>query len=369
MWPNMIVTSRGLNQSMTNTGSHRRRATSSPWVAYGWVASLLALLVFCVSVFGYRGVELGADTHNYLRHFERLGVSTYDDVVTYYSDSDLGFYLGSKLIVDQLGVRGVFVFYSVLLALSVAWLAVQWSPRRTALLVVMYITSPAFFALGANVLRHGVAVSLLAIGTTLILKGKTRYAIPVLACAVVTHLSAVVYIAALLGAKLLGMKRTIALLTFACGFSVLGLGVHHVDSALGLGIIERIFGGRFNQFLEAGSSTYQVGFRLDFVLFTMFPIVVLHKVHMGGLGQLGKLDQRKAIIVKTYMLCSAAFFMAFAYPYSDRLGLYAWILMPLIMAFTLRVDSQSKSGNVNAYACIAILIVANVVLNPYFQWW
>lgn len=96
-----------------------------------------------------------------------------------------------------------------------------------------------------------------------------------------------------------------------------------------------------SSYLSGDDFGYDVGFKLQFVLFnTVFLIVAL-------LIRKKILDPKWVfhyyLLIKYYILASSIFFMAFQLPFSDRWGLFSWFFIPL---FFIPVFSSKniKSG-------------------------
>lgn len=75
---------------------------------------------------------------------------------------------------------------------------------------------------------------------------------------------------------------------------------------------------------------YTVGFRPTFFIYNLFFAIVGYYVMKYFHAKKLPLDfQRTKLYLNYYLLTSAVFFTAFAIPYSDRWGLFSWIIIPL----------------------------------------
>ena len=76
---------------------------------------------------------------------------------------------------------------------------------------------------------------------------------------------------------------------------------------------------------ESSVELYRVGFRLDFWLFTMLPVVLYYLLT----------DEGKVLFkvqFNSYLLIFSLFIFMFSLPYSDRTGIYCWTFGCLLMA-------------------------------------
>lgn len=94
-------------------------------------------------------------------------------------------------------------------------------------------------------------------------------------------------------------------------------------------------------YLSGNDFGYDVGFKLQFVLFNTIFLIVALLIRKRILDP--KWGFHYSFLIKYYILASSVFFMAFQLPFSDRWGLFSWFFIPL---FFIPVFSSKniKSG-------------------------
>ena len=83
-------------------------------------------------------------------------------------------------------------------------------------------------------------------------------------------------------------------------------------------------------YFQGESFGYEVGFKPQFVIFNT--IILLISIYINSLIADYVLREKHRFIINYYILCSVVFFMAFQLPFSDRWGLFSWIVIPILMA-------------------------------------
>jgi hypothetical protein len=79
-------------------------------------------------------------------------------------------------------------------------------------------------------------------------------------------------------------------------------------------------------YIEFDDIKYEIGFKPQFAIFnSVFLFLGLYLLKNL------KVKEKFRILLKYFMLSSILFFMAFQIPFSDRWGLFSWIVIPIIM--------------------------------------
>ena len=322
--------------AVTHASLSRPPALSAPrpWPAAGRVgawATYLGAVAFCVVVFGYRDYSFGADTARYAARFTWLKDLPLDLVAEQFRGGDVGFYLLSDLLVGAVGVRGTFVAYSVVLAVAVVYAARRLCGKKAGAALALYATLPALYVMGSNVLRHGLALSALLVGLGLLLDRRYVLAAAAAAAGLVLHASSVIFLLCALAARKASTRTCAVVFGAASVASFLSMSVLSVGGLLGVDVVALLTGDRFAEFVSGETYGYDVGFRPDFYLYTMAPVLVALVGTGRRRGYFARISPDDRVLLNTYLLAASALVLSFSFPYSDRVGLFAWVLIPVVV--------------------------------------
>jgi len=292
----------------------------------------LIAFIIPVIIFGYRDFTVGTDTVRYVWHFERLSQMTYEGVLSAYSGSDVVFYLISKAVTDSVGIRGTFVFFATLLAGALLYFSRTVSPRRSVLLLGLYAVLPVYYNFGTNIIKHGAAVSLLIIGLAFLWRKNYIACLLFFTTALLLHTSAIVFLLACFIALFVSSRWLLITFVLAAVGSSLGYGFGQLESLVGIDAIGMLAGDRFGDYITGTiGASYNTGFRLDFVAYTAAPVALVIATTHGALKAPIWGGSAGPLILRVYLAIGTMFFLSFFYPYSDRIGAYAWILIPALV--------------------------------------
>ena len=122
---------------------------------------------------------------------------------------------------------------------------------------------------------------------------------------------------------------------------------------------------RFNRYLSGNDRDYNVGLRLDFIAYSLFPIII------GGyyIYKRNYKDEYYIHIYNTYLFCNACWLIFSKMPSNDRIAYLSWFLIPLLLLYPVLNDTQ-KIGRVirNKKILLFILISVIVGLNFYLKY-
>lgn len=275
--------------------------------------------IFLISI-GFRDVNYSGDTQTYLRMFEKFKDGLYD---------------GGRL---EFGFVFLFKFFSLLdlserlFIFSVAFIQVSFwfilvknifidSNKKKIIAALLIISSFFVYNLGANVLRQGLAIPLILLSLYYALNKRYYTSFVFLFLAISFHKTSIVFLFAYLIVLMLNIKVRyyVLILLITTVLSVVG----GFDVVINL--LPSYISGYQYLFLESSFKQYQVGFRLDFWLFTLIPMVLylfLKDEH----------KEKRENIIKIYITLFCVFIVLFSMPFSDRFGVYLWCLMLFLVS-------------------------------------
>lgn len=278
--------------------------------------NIFFMLLFYIIVVVTRPFDLG-DTQNYLDLFHTLRDSGLD--FTRFR-SENGFLLLTFALSSFISDRG----YLLAICLFQTFLWLYFFRRNLdnnsfQICVFFFISFFASYTLGTNVLRQGIAIPMVLIGVSFLFNNKKPAFIVFSLFAFLFHSSSLLIVLCSLVAYYFNFRL---LYYFLIWFIILVLAkvglfdlvISNVFQDLGYGHIVR--DGAFDK--------YETGFRLDFTLFSLLPLIVYFFIHKYFLSD---------YFMKLYLALNSILLMTYSIPYSDRVGILSWSLIPLFFGF------------------------------------
>lgn len=296
---------------------------------------------------------VGTDRPNYAYMFASI------DEYTNYDFRDVGFVYFLKL--NNLitgGVTGGFIISAIIYIFSYCYFYSKSCPNHVLYILLLTFLSMGFTSHHYNVLRAGLSIAfmLLAISKN----QKIIYTLLFAFIGASLHASGVLIITGYLLTYVIKNIKLLYLLWIAV-FIALSLGVFDsFDEYLNtLSVIED---ERVEDYLSGDDRGYKVGFRLDFITYSLLPIVA------GGIYVFVNKykDEYYLHIYRTYLLCNACWLIFNKIPHTDRIAYLSWILMPIILLYPIFNDSKAQVGHKRLLLAGYCFIV--VFLNFYLRY-
>lgn len=216
--------------------------------------------------------------------------------------------------------------------------------------VLFCVASFSCFSYGVNGLRNGMACSIVMMAIALLNGDRWErfVALVLMFCAANIHRSTVLpSICAI--AALLAVKNTKQAVYFwvASIFISLVAGNYVTEFFVDLGFDDRM--AQYANLDEEGnvmeSVNVKAGFRIDFIIYSILPIIMAWYVTMKRNFQ----DKTYHIIATTYILANAFWVMVIRSEQSNRFAYLSWFLYPLVIAYPLLrmniwEDQDRKTG-------------------------
>ena len=213
--------------------------------------------------------------------------------------------------------------------MSAFWAVKLFMPKDPMLGVVFLLTSLMFFPFAVNGLRNGLACHLVLLGAAWLFEDKWGPAGLSLLAAMGFHRSVLLPIATLIIARFIfrNIRYTIVFWITAV---IVSLSVGDVFSEIfaGLG-----FDDRMSQYVSISdmSEFSKEGFRWDFLLYSMGPIVMAWYVCIWK----GLKDNWYDALCTVYCLCNAFWVLVIRSAFSNRFAYLSWFLYPIVIAYPL----------------------------------
>ena len=234
--------------------------------------------------------------------------------------------------------------------------AYLWASKRmtnnngTLIMFMMFVTSLFFVAYGVNTIRAGLAMSLLILGFTFYNQSKITFAILAL-CAINIHLSMLLTLSAFIAALFIKKPKMCFTIWLVSIILSISLGSW----------FEGIFASTFEDdrtqiylMQDPTKALYNVGFRWDFVIYSLIPIVMgyyyIYRHHFQ--------DKFYTILYCTYLIANSFWVLVIRANFTDRFAYLSWALMPIILMYPLLTGNIFRHQNNK----IALMLLFNVAI-------
>ena len=224
---------------------------------------------------------------------------------------------------------------------------------------IILVCSFSFWGYGVNGMRNGIA---LAFVTLMLSNYNRKIWLSVLMCiiAVSFHKSALLPICSLILMKFYSKPKVYLGVWILCFLLSLSFGnflASIIPSDL-LGDDDRLSSYLTSQFgnQEYASFSY-TGFRLDFVIYSMIPIII-------GWRYLKKMNFKNIFYLRiwnTYVICNAFWLLTIYVPYNNRFAYLSWFLFPILVTYPYVKGESGMSKN------IRIILILNYLF-MFIMW-
>lgn len=202
--------------------------------------------------------------------------------------------------------------------------------------VVMTAGCLGFSNYGVNVIRAGVALSLLMVAFSLNIKVIFKILLVIIAMSF--QISMVIPVAAYLGGRYI--KKTWMVVSFwaiCLLLSAVNFDLTSLFETIGF-VDDRV--ERYANSADDAGGGYEKGFRVDFLLYSIVPLLI--SFYYIAIKKIQ--DTKYVIFVRAYLLANAVWLLAIRMAYSDRFAYLSWYLIPLLTLYPV-INYQGKFGH------------------------
>lgn len=311
------------------------------------VYNLIFFLLTCFSLFtvfyiGGRENTIGVDTYNYNFIFD-----VYKDSDSFVSRKDFFFDFFTYSISKSVD----FYFFLIICAFIYIFGAFVGLKRIFQkdfyLPFLLFLISPYFFQFGINVMRNGIAASLLLITISCYHNGDKKWKVVIYTIlALGFHISMIIPIIMFVISKYI---KKIEFVFFFWLVSIL-FGLLNINLIAPLANLMVDFSDRVGSYSENTGERSSWGNFLVFgvtpVLFAMYTIVIAKFKNPFFLA-----------LTKTYMLTHTIYIMLINTEYALRFGYLAEFMMPILLFYPLFFNSSFKTSFIHLKVAILLLVV------------
>jgi hypothetical protein len=320
---------------------------------------LMTFIFFLILFVGTREIYIGTDTGNYYNFFYipvTTQVSNYFEVFTRLKSDFLFEVLVSFSFWHQ---NFKFFLFTVSLVMNVTLYVfvrkfTSFGKGGSSLILFLTLASSfSFMSIETNILRNGLSICFILLGLYSILEKQYKNFIIYVVVAYLFHRTAVIPITLILLITFfdkIEVKFYLLFYVLAILLSLAGFGFHVVPFLAELGSED------LQSLSYVGESTYKVGFRYDFVIYNTFFLVLFLKFTSWNI--------RDQFLIKYFILSSAIFFFNFYIPFSDRFGVYSWVIIPLLLYNTINEAFPNNKINISTIVLIGFFVINNIILFP-----
>lgn len=303
----------------------------------------ICLILIASFYFGFRDIHTGSDTVNYTNYYyQTFRANSLLDYLKMHHYIDIFFYgllyYGAKWI----PLPVFFTLISILFLTSLVLFASSRNKEALFPLLINVLGLFFVFNLNINIVRSAFALSLFFI--FLYFREKKKWiGWLFLIAAVTSHITVLIVVIVYFLSK-----RVKNINLYYCIFFVaLMLAIFNLGFATLPFVKEKIAASeKFNNYLH-NMDHYKVGFRLNFTVFNCFFILM---------GYLTYWRKPKPYYFRMYILLTAIFFLWYGIPYSDRGGVYSWLLIPYIILDFIN-SSYFKKRNITYWIYYSLILV------------
>lgn len=229
------------------------------------------------------------------------------------------------------------------------------SPDNVYLMFLAVVGAFCFNSYGTNTIRSGLALSFVCLGFTYYATLWKWFVLFFIAYNI--HHSTIIPIVAFIIARYYNRPKTFYYFWFLCVALSAVTGGYFTNLFAELG---NDFDSRTN-YLTTQQTHYNIGFRIDFILYSCLPIVVGHIYQ----NRLQYKNDFYSFIHSTYIISNAFWVLAIRANFSDRFAYLSWFLYALVMMYPL-LENPEHFNNVRSKICWTLL---GINLFTYFMYW
>jgi transmembrane protein EpsG len=287
------------------------------YIAFGIVLSVLV---------GVRPSNVGADTENYLLFFSEISNNLPLSVdfmrlepsfkwlvylCAYLTESPV-FFLATVFAIQFFGITGPFAKKSDTL-------------RQVGLLVVLWLSFPAFYSLSLNVLRQGIAFAIVVYAMDQFLRGNRLSSYLMILIATTFHYASAIYT---LGFLICGLRfswRSYAYLWLITVLFAAAGGAIFVNNLVPYVLEAMDISVNFFSYLDnVAHIDYEIGLRWKFMVVGLIPIGITLIAERSK----NTLTSETLFFLKLFLAMNSLSMLTVQMPYNDRFALLSWLVLP-----------------------------------------
>lgn len=286
-----------------------------------WITLAIGILILYRLAMQPIGWGTGGDRENYAYSIIFSDAASLDGIS---GRTDPLFILLTAIIFGLSDIDGFFwgiaTIYVGLYFLSAKRLA----GNRQLWMFIAFILSLGFLAYGYNTIRAGLAVSFILLGITYSEK-KLPVAIILMVLSLFIHMSMIIPISMFLISKFFPRPRVFFALW------IISIPVSFFAGDFFNNLFTVFSDQERTQYLLGDTEVYKIGFRIDFILYSLVPLVI-------GFYYIYRRKFKSALyknIYNTYVLTNIFWILVIRSNFTDRFAYLSWFLIPVLLVYPL----------------------------------
>jgi hypothetical protein len=266
-------------------------------------------------------------------------------------NKDIGFYYYTFVVSSITNSPLIYFFITAIVYMSgyIFFIKRKIISQYQFILFLGIISSLGFFGYGTNTIRAGLALSFFIIALTR--KPGFNFSLIFLVLAVLFHKSLLMPVASWVLIRFYNDKNNFILLWVVCFFLSLFFGNTFVSM---FGEFFNITDERVQAYAYNTDIAYKTGFRLDFVVYSIIPIIIAKLYQKKGY-----FDHFYNQLLSLYVICNAFWLLLIRIAFSDRFATLSWFLIPILLLYPL----LQKKIFVHQTLYIYAILLGNVIIN------
>ncbi|AHG22953.1 hypothetical protein Z042_21285 [Chania multitudinisentens RB-25] len=196
-------------------------------------------------------------------------------------------------------------------------------------LIVLWLSFPFFYSLSINVLRQGLALVFVIYALDAEISLRKYKSLALLALGAMFHFSIAIYMPIFLLLRCrIGLRLLLVFWAFCVICAILSIPQTLITIAATLPSVslQEKFPYYFSYLTGRLTDTYDMSFKFRFLAFSALPIIALFTFKSFKL----QISNDCIFLLKVYLTLNGFFFLVGYIPFSDRIALLSWQLMPLL---------------------------------------
>lgn len=229
----------------------------------------------------------------------------------------------NNLMAGIVNYQGWFIITALIYSFNHYQFVRKVMPNYTFLLLLMFFSSLMFYGYGTNTIRAGFAASfiLLAIANYNSFWKMGLYILLGVGC----HMSMAIPSIALIITRFLDRPRLYYALWFISIILSAVMGSYFEVLFASIGGDSRVS----YLAVSASETTYKVGFRIDFILYSFIPVLAGYYYIVKKKFK----DRFYSILYNTYLLANCFWILVIRANYSDRFAYLSWFIYPIVLIY------------------------------------
>ena len=310
--------------------------------------AILTIPFFIYAVYwGTRHIDVGTDTPAYIN----MSLAYLNADPTFLNSIDKGF-LAIISLSHFFSDRPEALLITVCFLEAICFYGVGVLFLRKPFYIFIYaiflLSSPFYLSININILRHGIAiaVALLGMGLTLHIRHPLYKILAAYPPTLFHNIAGLMTLPIFISINRTNLIWLWLTLSFTSYFS-----------SLYSSFFTQYLTGRYADYALT-ETTYRIGFRPDFTLFSSLPLLLLFIVPFRKMS----IDTRR--VFNAYLLINGLGLTMNFISFSDRLLTNSWVIIPLLFALVLRdINEGAFKKRVNRNFFTFIVTVGMVILN------